>query len=106
MKNNFSSSISASINGRGQTPPKQEKLKSDVKNSRNQHVEQKPTVNKKKHAGGRPTNASKGKNNRRQVSLTLPPDFYDDILDAAAKEEISFAMYVERALKEYLSLHE
>ena len=60
---------------------------------------------KKKHAGGRPTYRSQGRTCRRQYTLTMQPEMYKDILARAASEELSFAKYVERALKEYIENH-
>ena len=59
----------------------------------------------KKNLGGRPTNEEKGIRSRKQYTLTLKEDTYKMILNEAAKEELSFAKYMERAALEYIENH-
>ena len=59
----------------------------------------------KKNLGGRPTNEEKGIKSRKQYTLTLKEDTYKMILEEAAKEELSFAKYMERAALEYIENH-
>ena len=64
------------------------------------------TIGAKKHAGGRPTHESKGKTNRKQYTLTLLPEDYEKIMDAAGAERLSFARFVEKAVHEYINTKE
>lgn len=59
--------------------------------------------NKRKR--GRPSNKSKGIENRKQYTLTLKEETYKRIMEKAHDEEISFAKFVERAAIEYLNNH-
>ncbi len=69
-----------------------------------------PKVKKKtitqKHAGGRPTNESKGKTSRKQYTLTLIPNDYSKIMNLADADGLSFSKYIERAVNEYISNHQ
>jgi len=53
--------------------------------------------------GGRPKLEKDQK--RQQYTLTLQPSMYQEILAEAAKESMSFAKYVERAVREYIENH-
>lgn len=64
-----------------------------------------PKKQEKKNQGGRPTNEEKGIKSRKQYTLTLKEDTYKMIFEEAAKEELSFAKYMERAALEYIDNH-
>lgn len=95
MKHNFSSAIEGSLEGRSSTPP------ADKTPSREESPVKAKNAMPPKHAGGRPTNASKGIQKRKQYTLTLLPEMYEKTLAAANEEGISFSKYVERAINEY-----
>ena len=57
---------------------------------------------KPKKTGGRPTNAERGIQSRKQYTLTLKEDTYQLILEKAREEDLSFAKFMERAALEYI----
>ena len=63
---------------------------------------QKKESSKPKKAGGRPTNAERGIQSRKQYTLTLKEDTYQLILEKAREEDMSFAKFMERAALEYI----
>lgn len=99
MKHNFSSSIEDSLKGRSSADSSQNK--ESLSNTSNTNSTDTGSSSLRKHAGGRPTNKSKGKKSRKQYTLTLLPEMYAETLAAANHEGLSFSMYVERAIKEY-----
>ena len=58
-----------------------------------------------KHPGGRPTLESLGKTPRKQYTLTLKETDYKAFLERAGAEDMSFAKFMEKAAKEYISNH-
>lgn len=58
-----------------------------------------------KHKGGRPTNKEKGLKSRRQYTLTLKENDYSAFLEAARKNDLSFAKFMEKAAFEYIESH-
>ncbi len=54
-----------------------------------------------KRGRGRPSLASRGKAKRKQIAITILPSDYDKITEAAERESISIAKYIERAVREY-----
>lgn len=69
------------------------------------HKDDAPASEEKKHPGGRPSYESQGITKRKQYTLTLEPGTYQDILNRARDEKMSFAKYVERAVSEYIKSH-
>lgn len=55
---------------------------------------------------GRPLNKDKGLLNRKQCTLTMREDIYAAAVAKAMENDVSFAKYVERAVKEYMAAHE
>ena len=64
------------------------------------------TKEESKHPGGRPTLESIGKTPRKQYTLTLKEDDYKAFLERAGAEDLSFAKFMEKAAKEYISHHQ
>ena len=58
-----------------------------------------------KNKGGRPTNKERGLKSRKRYSLTLKEEDYQEFLNRAVDEEISFAKFMEKAAKEYIKNH-
>ena len=82
----------------------------DNENDTQKIVETSEEVNNKKstsskHPGGRPTLESLGKASRKQYTLTLKETDYKAFLERAGKEDLSFAKFMEKAAKEYMSKH-
>ena len=63
--------------------------------------EQKP----KKQKPGRPSFKEKGLKKRKQYTLTLLEDTYNQIMENATIEGVSFAKYIEKAAVEYMENH-
>ena len=60
--------------------------------------------NKIKKKGGRPTNEEAGLKCRKQYTLTLKEEDYQEFLSVARLEGSSFAKFMEKAAKEYISI--
>ena len=94
---------------RSQTGSKAEKDKADPKTAStqikaNNPPPQKKKATKSKNRGGRPKKAEGQR--RKQYTLTLRPETYQEIREKADAEGMSFAQYVERATREYINSHQ
>lgn len=59
----------------------------------------------KKQKPGRPSFKEKGLKKRKQYTLTLLEDTYDQIMENATIEGVSFAKYMEKAVLYYMENH-
>lgn len=60
---------------------------------------------KQKQKQGRPPLKEKGLKARKQYTLTLLEDTYNQIIESAMMEGVSFAKYMEKAVLEYMENH-
>ena len=88
--------------------PKENHQKEDKPASKNDSaskIKEKKPNEPEKNKGGRPTNKERGIKSRKQYTLTLREEDYKEFLDKAGEEDLSFAKFMEKAAKEYITNH-